>query len=92
MVSNYRPVSLSFGVSKIMERVIFKHVVYNYFHSSNSFYRYQAGFLPGYSIVRNVHHNVVQNIDKGKSCCMGFCDLSKAFDRVWHKEVFFKAV
>lgn len=21
----------------------------------------------------------------GKSCCMVFCDLSKAFDRVWHR-------
>lgn len=28
---------------------------------------------------------IVKSIDEGKFCCMVFCDLSKAFDRVWHK-------
>jgi hypothetical protein len=38
------------------------------------------------------HHNiqVVKNVDEGKSYCMVFCDLSKAFDRVWHSGLLFK--
>ena len=42
--SNYRPVSLLSCVSKIMERVVFKHV-YNYFFQYNLFYKYQAGLI-----------------------------------------------
>ena len=33
---------------------------------------------------------MIKNIDEGKFCCMVFCDLSKAFDRVWHKGLLFK--
>ena len=92
MKSNYRPVSLLSCVSKIMERVVFKHV-YNYFFQYNLFYKYQAGFLPGHSTVFQLletYHSIVKCIDEGKSCCMIFCDLSKAFDRVWHKGLLFK--
>jgi hypothetical protein len=74
IASNYRPVSLLSCVSKIMERIIFKHV-YNYFHCNDLFYRYQAGFLPGHSTVYQLletYHNIVQSIDDGKMCCMVF--------------------
>ena len=91
-LSNYRPVSLLSCVGKIMERVIFKYV-YNYFHSNGLFYKYQAGFLPGHSTVYQLietYDSIVKAIDEGKHCCMVFCDLSKAFDRVWHKGLLFK--
>ena len=90
--SNYRPVSLLSCVSKIMERIIFKHV-YNYFHFNHLFYKYQACFLPGHPTVYQIletYHSIVKSIDEGKSCCMAFCDLSKAFDTVWHKGLLFK--
>ena len=86
VATNYRPVSLLSCVSKVMERVIFKYL-YNYFHKHDLFYKYQAGFLPGHSTVYQLletYHSIVQSIDEGKYCCMIFCDLSKAFDRVWH--------
>ena len=57
------------------------------------FYKYQAFFLPGHSTVYQLletFHSIVQSIDEGKYCCMIFCDLSKAFDRVWHKGLIFK--
>ena len=91
-LSNYRPVSLLSCVGKIMERVIFKYV-YNYFHSNGLFYKYQAGFLPGHSTVYQLietYDCIAKAIDEGKHCCMVFCDLSKAFDRVWHKGLLFK--
>lgn len=36
------------------------------------------------------YHSIVQNTDEGKFSCMIFCDLSKAFDRVWHSGLLFK--
>jgi hypothetical protein len=50
-------------------------------------------FLAGHSTVFQLietYHSIVKSIDDGKSCCMVFCDLSKAFDRVWHKGLLFK--
>lgn len=51
-------------VSKIMERIIFKHV-FNYFHTNNLFYRYQTRVLPGHSKVYQLLETIVLNIDKG---------------------------
>ena len=44
VASNYRPVSLLCCISKVMERIIFKHM-YNFLHCNDLFYKYQAGFL-----------------------------------------------
>ena len=78
------PVSLLSCVSKVMERVIFKYL-YNYFHKHDLFYKCQAGFLQCHSTVYQLletYHSIVQTKDDGKYCCMIFCDLSKAFDKV----------
>ena len=50
-------------------------------------------FLPGHSTVYQLletYHSIVKSIDDGNYCCMMFCDLSKAFDRVWHKGLIHK--
>ena len=65
----------------------------NVLHYNNLFHKYQAGFLPGHSTVYQwieMYHNIVKSIDEGKSCCVVFCDLSKAVDRIWHKGILFK--
>lgn len=67
--------------------------MYNHLHSQNLFYKYQAGFLPGHSTMYQlleIYHSIVKSIDEGKFCCMVFCDLSKAFDRVWHIGLIYK--
>ncbi|PJE78143.1 hypothetical protein CI610_02928 [invertebrate metagenome] len=86
-ISNYRPISLLSTVGKVLERVIFKHL-YNYFFENALFYRFQAGFMPGNSAVYQlieIYHNICLNLEEKKHTCMIFCDISKAFDRVWHK-------
>lgn len=49
--------------------------------------------MPGHSTMYQpleLYHLIVKSIDEGKFCCMVFCDLSKAFDRVWHKGLIYK--
>ena len=86
MPNNYRPVSLLSCIGKLMERIIFKHM-YNFLLVHNLIYKYQSGFQPGHSTV----YQLIEIYDKIRKCfenreytCMIFCDVSKAFDRVWH--------
>ena len=91
-VSYYRPVSLSSPVGKVMERVVFKSL-YNHLHSNNLLYKYQSGFVPGHSTtfqLIDIYHHICQSFDTKQYSCMIFCDISKAFDRVWHKGLLFK--
>ena len=37
-----------------------------------------------------MYHQVVSSLDSRQNLCMVFCDISKAFDRVWHKGLVFK--
>ncbi|MEW8546519.1 MAG: reverse transcriptase family protein, partial [Candidatus Thiodiazotropha sp.] len=90
--SNYRPISLISTVGKLMERVVYKHL-YNFFHSNNLIYKLQSGFLPGHSTVFqliDIYNQICQSFDSKQYTCMVFCDISKAFDRVWHKGLLFK--
>lgn len=92
ILSNYRPVSLLSGVSKLQERVVFKNV-YNFLHENNILYKYQSGFLPNHSTtfqLIDIYQHICQTFDNNQFSCMIFCDVSKAFDRVWHKGLIFK--
>lgn len=88
--SNYRPISLLSCVGKVMERIMFKHI---YNHTEQLIYNRQSGFLPGHSTVYqliDIYHQICQSFDNRQFTCMVFCDISKAFDRVWHKGILFK--
>ena len=91
-VTNYRPVSLLSCCGKLLERIIFKHM-YNFFLENNLLYKYQSGFLPKHSTtfqLVDIYHHICQSFDNKQFSCMVFCDISKAFDRVWHKGLLFK--
>ena len=83
---NYRPVSILSCVGKLFERAVFKYV-YNFLRDNNSISFKQSGFKPGDSTVyqlAHLYHIFSQAVDKQKDIRVVFCDISKAFDRVWH--------
>lgn len=86
-VSNYRPVSLISCLGKVFERIVFKHM-YNYLLENNLFYNLQSGFLPQHTTVYQLiemYDSICSALESKKHVCFVFCDISKAFDRVWHK-------
>ena len=86
-ISSYRPVSLLCTSEKIFQRTVFKHI-YNHFQGNNILTPLQSGFIPGDSIVNQLtylYDSFSQAIDFGKEVRVVFCDISKAFDRVWHE-------
>ena len=85
--SNYRPISLLSNIDKAFEKCIFKHV-YNHLHLNNILTSYQSGFIPGDSTTNQLtflYNTFSEALDSGKEVRVVFCDISKAFDRVWHK-------
>ena len=92
LASNYRPISLLSCIGKLMERCVYKYV-YNYLYSNRLLYNKQSGFLKGHSTVHQlleIYHHVVSSLDSRQYLCMVFCDISKAFDIVWHKGLVFQ--
>ena len=75
-----------------MERCVYKHV-YNHLMRNNILTKNQSGFTRGDSAVNqliNISNDFGKALDSGKEIRVVFCDISKAFDRVWHKGLLFK--
>ena len=86
-VTNYRPISLLSCLEKVPERIIFKHL-YNHLHDNGFLTPLQSGFIPWDSTTDQLtflYNTFCQALDSGKEISVVFCDVSKAFDRVWHK-------
>ena len=92
LVSNYRPVSLLCTIGKVMERCVYKYV-YNFLRDNSFISPLQSGFTPGDSTVNqllDLYNTFCKALDEGKEIRIIFFDISKAFDRVWHKGLIYK--
>ena len=79
-------------VGKTLEKIIHKHI-FNFFQDNNIITYLQSGFVPGDSTVNqltHVYNTFCKALDDGLEVRAVFCDISKAFDRVWHKGLIFK--
>ena len=84
--------SLLSNVGKVFERVLFKHI-YNHLYINNLLYKYQSGFLPGHSTTLqliDIYHHICQSFEEKQYSYMVYCDISKAFYRVWHRGLLFE--
>ena len=93
-IKNYRPISLLPICGKLFEKMIYNSLnrfcEYNNILNTN-----QSGFRSGDSCIYqliNITHDVFQSFDSNPSLEVRgvFLDISKAFDRVWHKGLWFK--
>ena len=70
-----------------MERCVFKHI-HNYLLENNIIINNQSGFTKGDSAIYqliNITNDFGKALDEGKEVRVIFCDISKAFNRVWHR-------
>ena len=85
-VSNHQPISLLNAENKVFERLVFKYL-FNHLQDNNLLSSLQSGFIPGDSTINQLtylYNTVCHALDDGKEVRAVFCDISKAFDRVWH--------
>ena len=91
-VKNYRPVSLLPIFGKVFERLIYNEM-YSFFIENDLISANQSGFKQGDSCINqllSITHEIYQSLDQGYEVRGVFLDISKAFDKVWHKGLLFK--
>ena len=89
IVANYRPVSLTSTVGKLLESIIAKNIR-DHLDKFNLIKDTQHGFRNGYSCLTNLltfFSEVFQALDKDKAFDVIYLDFSKAFDRVPHRRL-----
>jgi hypothetical protein len=92
IATNYRPVSLLSILAKVFEKIVFKYL-FNYFRDHFLISVWQSGFLPGSSTITQlteIYDQFCKAVNDGKEIRVVFLDISKAFDRVWHKGLLHK--
>lgn len=89
---NYRPISLTSVPCKIMEHVIFTHII-SFLDKVNFFHPAQHGFRKGFSCETQLAlfvHDLHSNLDNNLQTDAIFLDFTKAFDKVPHKRLLLK--
>jgi hypothetical protein len=89
---NYRPISLTSVVCKVMETIISEDLS-KYVVERNILPSQQHGFIRGRSVLTNLLSCVnswTKSIDEGVSVDVVYLDFAKAFDRVSHKKLLYK--
>jgi hypothetical protein len=75
-----------------MERCVYKHI-YNFLLENRIISSNQSGFTPGDFAINHLLYitdEFGKAHDDGKEVNVVFCDVSKTFDRVWHKRLLTK--
>ena len=75
-----------------MEKIVHKHVFY-FFSANNVITSLQSGFVPDDSTANqlvDIYNTFSKALDDGLEVKAAFCDISKAFDHVWHKGLLLK--
>ena len=77
---------------KIFERLLYDRM-FEFFIKNNLISKNQSGFRPGDSCINqlpSITHEIYQSFDDSLEVRVVFLDISKAFDKVWHKGLIFK--
>jgi len=90
--SNYRPISLTSIICKIMESIIRDHIMEFFFHN-NYFSKSQYGFIKGRSTALQllcIMDEWTNQLDIGTQVDAIYTDFAKAFDTVPHRRLLCK--
>ena len=92
ILKTYRPISLLPIAGTIFERLLYDRML-EFFIENNLISKNQSGFRPGDSCINqflSVTHEIYQSFDDNHEARAIFSDISKAFEKVWHKGLILK--
>ncbi|GAB0179643.1 mitochondrial enolase superfamily member 1 [Grus japonensis] len=85
-LGNYKPVSLTLVLRKVMEQIILTAIM-RHVQDNQVIRPSQHGFMKGRSCLTNLisfYDQVTHLVDKGKAVSVAYLDFSKAFDTISH--------
>ena len=83
--NNYRPIAISLILSKIIERIVYRQIIYKYAQEHQLVTSEQLGFRPYLSKSRGltqVTKEILLNINNRLITCAVFIDLRKPFEQL----------
>ncbi|KAL8603391.1 hypothetical protein ACOMHN_004242 [Nucella lapillus] len=89
---NYRPISLTSVISKLLEHIICRHIL-THLEKHDILTNLNHGFRSGYSCDTQLlltSHDLLQSYDRQRQVDVAILDFSKAFDTVPHKRLLHK--
>ena len=89
---NYHPVSLTFIVSKVLEHIIYSHII-AHLNKEGLITDNQHGFRHGHSCETQLAifvHDIQSVLDKSREIDAVFLDFAKAFEAVSHQHILLK--
>ena len=92
ILKNYQTISLHPVAGKIFERLLYGRM-FEFFIANNLISKNQSSFRPGDSCINqllSITHEIYQSFDDNLEARAVFLDISKAFDKVWHKVLILK--
>ena len=91
-INNYRPISLTSTLVKLIERLIKKRLM-AYLDNNQIISKYQSGFRENRSALDNIFYfkqKCLIAFDKKQYVGGIVYDIEKAFDKIWHEGLFYK--
>jgi hypothetical protein len=91
---NYRPISQTSCVSKLIERVIKNNLV-EFLNFNKIIIEEQSGFQKNRRTTDNLiflTQKAIESVNRNKKCLTIFFDIEKAFDKVWHYGLIYKLI
>ena len=92
MAGNYRPISITSQLGKLLEKHIRSHLM-DYLTESNILSDHQHGFCKSRSCMTNLLEaleEITDMVDEGLAVDQVFLDFRKAFDKVSHSKLLYK--
>ena len=86
-IKNYRPISLLPGISKILEKIVYKRL-FSFLNDNDILIPNQFGFRKNHSTdyaIIQLCDKIIEALTKKEHIIGVFMDLSKAFDTIDHK-------
>ena len=83
---------ISFVAGKIFERLLYGRM-FEVFIENNLISKNQSSFIPGDSCINqlpSIIRKIYQSFDDNLEVRLVFLNISKAFDKIWHKGLIFK--
>ena len=90
--TGYRPISILSALSKIFEKIVYKNI-YDHINNHALLTEKQSGYRRNHSTELQLHyltHNLYKSLDSGLDFTAIYLDISKYFDKIWHRGLLHK--